>query len=49
MISAATIAGMISFGETIIEAPNNVRDHTTRVLKYLDYPIKVQNKKTNRL
>ena len=42
MVSAATIAGMISYGETIIEAPNNVRDHTTRVLKYLNYPIKVQ-------
>ena len=49
MVSAATIAGMISYGETIIEAPNNVRDHTTRVLKYLDYPIKVQNKKNKQL
>ena len=49
MISAATIAGMISYGETIIEAPNNVRDHTTRVLKHLGYPIKVQNKKNNQI
>ena len=45
MVSAATIAGMISYGETLIEAPNNVRDHTTRILKYLNYPIKTQNRK----
>ena len=49
MVSAATIAGMISYGETIIEAPNNVRDHTTRLLKYLDYPIKIQNKKNKQI
>ena len=49
MVSAATIAGMISYGETIIEAPNNVRDHTTRLLKCLDYPIKVQNKKNKQI
>ena len=49
MVSAATNAGVISYGETIIEAPNNVRDHTTRILKYLDYPIKVQKKKINKL
>ena len=45
MVSAATIAGMVSYGETEIEAPNNVRDHTTRILRYLAYPIKVQNRK----
>lgn len=49
MVSAATIAGMISYGETIIEAPNNVRDHTTRVLRHLDYPIKVHNKKNKQI
>ena len=49
MVSAATIAGMISYGETIIEAPSNVRDHTTRILKYLDYPIKVKNKKNKQI
>ena len=45
MISAATLAGIMSFGETIIEAPNNVRDHTSRLLKYLKYKIKFQKKK----
>ena len=49
MVSAATIAGMVSYGETIIEAPNNLRDHTTRVLKYLDYPIQVKNKKNKQI
>jgi len=49
MVSAATIAGMISYGETIIEAPNNVRDHTTRILKHLNYPIKVQNKNNKQI
>ena len=45
MISAATLAGISSFGETIVECPNNVRDHTSRLLKYLNYPIKIQNNK----
>ncbi|WP_440694433.1 3-phosphoshikimate 1-carboxyvinyltransferase [Candidatus Pelagibacter sp. HIMB109] len=49
MVSAATIAGMVSYGETEIEAPNNVRDHTTRILRYLDYPIKVQNRKNKQI
>ena len=49
MVSAATIAGMVSYGETEIEAPNNVRDHTTRILKYLNYPIKIQNKKNKQI
>ncbi|MCI5053588.1 MAG: 3-phosphoshikimate 1-carboxyvinyltransferase [Pelagibacteraceae bacterium] len=49
MVSAATIAGIISYGETVIEAPNNVRDHTTRILKYLNYPIKIQNKKNKQI
>ena len=44
MVSAATIAGISSFGKTLIKCPNNVRDHTTRILKYLNYPIKVSNK-----
>ena len=44
MVSAATLAGVSSFGETIIECPNNVRDHTSRLLKYLNYSIKIQNK-----
>ena len=43
MVSAATLAGISSFGETIIECPNNVRDHTSRMLKYLGYPIKTKN------
>ena len=49
MVSAATLAGIISFGETSIECPSNVRDHTSRLLKYLNYPIKVfknKNKQT---
>ena len=45
MISAATLAGISSFGETIIECPNNVRDHTSRLLKHLGYSIKTQNNK----
>ena len=45
MISAATLAGIMSFGETIIEAPNNVRDHTSRLLKYLKYKAKFKKKK----
>ena len=48
MVSAATIAGMISYGETIIEAPNNVRDHTTRILKYLNIQLKFKIKKISR-
>ena len=40
MVSAATLAGIMSYGETIIECPNNVRDHTNRMLKCLGYPIK---------
>ena len=47
MISAATLAGIMSFGDTIIEGPNYVRDHTSRLLKYLKYKAKFQtNKKT---
>jgi len=49
MISAATLAGISSFGETIIECTNNVRDHTSRLLKYLDYPIKIQNNKKKQI
>ncbi len=49
MISAATLAGVSSFGETIIECPNNVRDHTSRLLKHLDYPIKTQNNKKKQI
>ena len=43
MITAATLAGISSYGETIIECSNNVRDHTSRLLKYLRYPIKIKN------
>lgn len=43
MVSAATLAGVSSFGETIIECPNNIRDHTSRLLKYLNYSIKIKN------
>ena len=49
MISAATLAGIMSFGETIIEAPNNVRDHTSRLLKYLKYKAKFQKKKNTQI
>ena len=49
MISAATLAGISSFGETVIECPNNVRDHTSRLLKHLGYSIKTQNNKKNKL
>ena len=49
MISAATLAGISSFGETIIECPNNVRDHTSRLLKHLDYSIKTQNNKNKQI
>ncbi len=44
MVSAATLAAIVSFGKTTIQCPNNLRDHTTRLLKYLNYPIKVRNK-----
>ena len=40
MVSAATLAGMMSYGTTSITAPSNVRDHTTRLLKHLKYPIR---------
>ena len=40
MVSAATLAGIMSYGTTTITAPCNVRDHTTRLLKYLKYPIR---------
>ena len=49
MISAATLAGISSFGETVIECPNNVRDHTSRLLKHLDYSIKTQNYKNKQI
>ncbi len=45
MISAAILAGIQSYGETVITCSNNVRDHTSRLLKYLNYPIQVKNKK----
>ena len=47
MVSAATLAGIMSYGKTSVIAPNNVRDHTTRLLKFLKYPIqcKVQKNK----
>ena len=45
MITAATLAGISSYGETIVECPNNVRDHTNRILTYLNYSIKIQNNK----
>ena len=43
MITAATLAGMMSFGKTVIHCPSNVRDHTTRLLKFLKYPIQNKN------
>ena len=49
MISAATLAGISSYGETIIECPNNVRDHTSRLLKYLGYPIKTRENKKKQI
>ncbi len=49
MISAATLAGISSFGETNIECSNNVRDHTSRLLKYLGYPLKIQNNKKKQI
>ena len=49
IISAATLAGISSFGETIIECPNNVRDHTSRLLKHLNYSIKIQNNKKKQI
>jgi len=49
MISAATLAGISSFGETNIECPKNVRDHTSRLLKYLGYPLKIQNSKKKQI
>jgi 3-phosphoshikimate 1-carboxyvinyltransferase len=49
MVSAATLAGIMSYGETVIECPNNVRDHTNRILKYLGYPIKIKNKKNTQI
>jgi len=49
MVSAATLAAIVSFGETIIECPNNVRDHTTRILKFLGYQIQVKNQKKTQI
>jgi len=49
MISAATFAGILSFGRTNIECPSNVRDHTTRLLKFLGYPIKIQSYKNKQI
>ena len=47
-MSAATLAGLMSYGNTNIEGPL-VRDHTTRLLQHLGYPIKTVNKKDKQL
>jgi len=49
MVSACILAGMNSHGITTIKAPNLQRDHTELMLKYLKYPIKVQNKKNSKI
>ena len=49
MVSAATLAGISSFGETIIKCPNNIRDHTSRLLKYLGYPIKTKKSRKKQI
>ena len=49
MITAATLAGISSYGETIIECPNNVRDHTSRLLKHLVIQLKYKIIRKNKL
>ena len=49
MVSACILAGMNSHGITTIKAPNLQRDHTELMLKYLKYPIKIQNKKNSKI
>ncbi len=49
VVSAAILAGLSSYGLTTIECPNNIRDHTQRLLKFLKYPIQTQNKKDKQI
>ena len=49
VVSAAILAGLSSYGLTTIECPNNIRDHTQRLLKFLKYPIQIQNKKNKQI
>jgi 3-phosphoshikimate 1-carboxyvinyltransferase len=49
MVSACILAGMNSHGITTIKALNLQRDHTELMLKYLKYPIKIQNKKNSKI
>ncbi len=49
VVSSAILAGISAFGLTKIECPKNLRDHTQRLLKYLKYPIQIQNKKNKQI
>jgi len=48
IVSACILAGMNSHGVTKIQAPNAQRDHTELMLKYLQYPITIKNKKNSK-
>ena len=45
IISSAIFCAMNSYGVSEITAPNNSRDHTEKLLKFLKYPIKVKYQK----
>jgi len=49
IVSACILAGMNSHGITKIQAPNAQRDHTELMLKYLQYPITIKNKKNSKI
>ena len=49
IVSACILAGMNSHGITKIQAPNAQRDHTELMLKYLQYPITIKNKKKTKV
>jgi 3-phosphoshikimate 1-carboxyvinyltransferase len=49
IVSACILAGMNSHGITTIEAPNAQRDHTELMLKYLKYPIQINNKTNKKI
>ena len=45
IISSAIFCAMNSYGASEISAPNNSRDHTEKLLKFLKYPIIVKYQK----
>ena len=45
IVSSAIFCAMNSYGTSEINAPNNSRDHTEKLLKFLKYPIKIKYQK----